>query len=57
MRLRHKYLNKKLIEEIELDIDQVHRLIAQADNHLRSAENSLFDDMEGAYVLSKRENS
>ena len=51
IRLKNKYLSKKLIEEIELDIDQVHRLIAQAENHLRSAKNSLLDDKEGAYVL------
>lgn len=51
IRLTNKYLSKKLIEEIEPDIDQVHRLIAQSENHLRSAKNALVDDKEGAYVL------
>lgn len=51
VQLTKKYLVKKLIEEIEIDIDQVRRMIAQAENHLRSAKNSLKDDKEGAYVL------
>lgn len=51
VRLTKKYFNKKLIEEIEIDINQVHRMIAQAENHLRSAKNTLADDKEGAYVL------
>jgi hypothetical protein len=51
VRLTKKYSNKKLIEEIEIDIDQIHRMIVQAENHLRSAMNTLVDDKEGAYVL------
>jgi len=51
IRLRNKYLSKKLIDEIKTDINQVHRLIAQAENHLRSAKNSMKDDKEGAYIL------
>lgn len=51
VRLTKKYFNRKLIEEIEIDINQVHRMIAQAENHLRSAMNTLVDDKEGAYVL------
>lgn len=51
VQLTKKYLVKKLIEEIEIDIDQVRRMIAQAENHLRSAKNSLKEDKEGAYVL------
>ncbi|MDP1851219.1 MAG: HEPN domain-containing protein [Candidatus Planktophila sp.] len=50
-RLTKKYLSKKLIEEIEIDINQAHQMIAQAENHLRSAMNALVDDKEGAYVL------
>lgn len=50
-RLTKKYLSKRLIEEIETDINQVHRMIAQAENHLRSARLALIDDKEGAYVL------
>lgn len=51
VRLRKKYLNKKLIEEIEIDIKQVHRKIGQAENHITSARNTLINDKEGAYVL------
>ncbi|CAB5118944.1 MAG: HEPN domain-containing protein [Actinobacteria bacterium] len=51
IRLSNKYLSKKLIEEIRIDIDQVQRLIAQAENHLRSAKSAKKDDKEGAYIL------
>ncbi|MBF8253072.1 MAG: hypothetical protein HW379_1414 [Actinobacteria bacterium] len=51
VRLTKKYLNKQLIEEIEIDVNQVHRMIGQADNHITSAKNTLIDDKEGAYVL------
>ena len=50
-RLTKKYFNKKLIEEIEIDLNQVHRMIGQAENHITSAKNTLMDDKEGAYVL------
>ena len=50
-RLTKKYLSKKLIEEIETDINQVHRMIAQAENHLRRARLALVADKEGSYVL------
>lgn len=50
-RLTKKYLSKKLIEEIEIDINQVHRMVAQSENHLRSARLALVADKEGAYVL------
>ena len=51
IRLANKYLSKKLIEEIKIDMDQGQKLIAQAENHLRSAKSAFKDDKEGAYIL------